>query len=589
MYLSSLKVQNFRRFKEVTFDFVEGLNVIIGENNIGKTALVDALRSLLAGHEEPYPRFTEEDIHKPSNGERVSGDIVFTFIFSGLSRDDEADFLHALVPIQDDRFEAHIGIRFSKVAGADRMKTVRWCGEREDISMTSDMLENLRGVYLQPLRDASQGLKPGRNSQMAKLMRLMGEKDEHGKESVELLIRAFEKLLQRKRPVVSTGKAITTRHSDMLGEQLAQELALGVSGTDFRALTSKLSLSTDGMDVDYNGLGFNNLIFMAIVLSEMIKDPTAAYRGLIVEEPEAHLHPQLQVILLEYLKGIKSEENEGDVQLFVTSHSSNFASLADLNSLTCLVANSDSVKVFSPRDVQFSSSNAKDTKRRKKLERYLDITKAELFFARKLMLVEGAAELMLMDVLAQVLGFDFKKSAVSTVSVEGLNFDCFLPLMGEGKLSIPVSVITDADPEKEEDESGKKTVNVYPAIEDEVEISANTVALKACEDKCIKVFHGVKTFEYDLALYEENIPILLKALAEIHPKIAKEISEELKSKITAQEKATAIFCGMFERGKGKTNVQKGRFSQELAYQLSMDSSGFIIPKYIKEAISHVCN
>ncbi|EOX3944457.1 ATP-dependent endonuclease [Vibrio alginolyticus] len=589
MYLSKLTVKNFRRLESVTFSFVDGLNVIVGANNIGKTALVDALRVLLASHEDPYLRITEDDIHKPTNDEPVSGDITFHFVFTDLNESDEADFLHALVPTQDGSFDAHIHARFSLIDASGRMRLKRWCGNHEEVGMTSDMLENLRGVYLQPLRDASQGLKPGRNSQLARLMRLIGEKDEQGRESVEGLVRAFEKLLKRKSPLVSTGQSITNRHADMLGEELAQELLLGISGTDFKALSSKLSISTNGMEVDFNGLGFNNLIFMAVVLSEMIRDPTAAYRGLIIEEPEAHLHPQLQVILLEYFQTMASNQGEGAVQLFVTSHSSNFASLANLNSLTCMVECNNEVKVFNPREVNFDLSPTKSIKKRKKLERYLDITKAELFFAKKLILVEGTAELMLISVMAKRLGYELQKHAVSVISVDGLNFDCFLPLMGSGKLSIPVAIITDADP-TEVDNSGnkKKTIALYPAIDEAVTVSDNTKNLKRKEDDFIKVCHGVKTLEYDLALHEENRTIMLLALSEIHPQIADSIKEDINKKESTSEKAKALFCGMFERGKGLTNVQKGRFAQELAYQIADRENDFRVPDYIQDAIKHVC-
>src|SRR3546814_8320710 len=80
----------------------------------------------------------------------------------------------------------------------------------------------------------------------------------------------------------------------MHGPQLAQLLDLGLSGSDFQRLASRLSLVVDTFEIEQNGLGFNNLIFMAVVLSELAKNPEASYRGLIIEEPEAHLHPQLQ-------------------------------------------------------------------------------------------------------------------------------------------------------------------------------------------------------------------------------------------------------------------------------------------------------
>jgi putative ATP-dependent endonuclease of OLD family len=590
MYLSKLTISNFRHLADISLKFVPGLNVVLGPNNIGKSAVVDALRSLLAGHEDPYPKITADDVHKPKDDTAPSGDIVFKFVFSGLSAEDEADFLPALMPIKDNKFEAHIGIRFNQIDQTGRMRIKRWCGQFEDVGLNSDMLENLRGVYLQPLRDASKGLKPGRNSQLARLMRLLGEDDKVGKENVETLVETFETELQKQSPLIATGTAISSRHKTMLGDQLSQVLELGISGSDFNRLSGSLSLMSEGLEIDCNGLGYNNLIYMAVVLSEMVKDPTAAYRGLIIEEPEAHLHPQLQVVLLEYLKTIKKERGEGDVQLFVTSHSSNFASIAQLDSLACLVEQDGEVKSFFPRDARFSSSNAKHEKKLKKLERYLDITRAELFFARRVIFVEGAAELMLISDLAKRAGagFDLRQYGVSVISVEGLNFDCFLPLFGGAGLPIPVSVITDGDPAKENDGTAVNKLPVYPSLTDKITVSATTQSLKDKSDDFISVFHGVKTLEYDLALYECNRNVMLDALDDTNPGIAKDLRAVVKAAGTNQEKAQALFCGMFERGAGLQNIQKGRFAQALAYQLSLEGIEFTVPDYITDAVKHTC-
>lgn len=169
MHLTKLTIKNFRKLKHVELTFQAGLNVLVGGNNVGKTAVIDALRALLAGHDEPYPRLGEDDVHR-RNGEMPSGDILFEYVFSGLSLDDEADFLAALVADVSGRLEAHIKIRYSDADKAGRLRVKRWCGENEEVGLTADMMENLRGVYLPPLRDASQGLKPGRTSQLARLL-----------------------------------------------------------------------------------------------------------------------------------------------------------------------------------------------------------------------------------------------------------------------------------------------------------------------------------------------------------------------------------------------------------------------------------
>lgn len=233
MYLAELTVTNFRRLKKSKLFFSKGLNVIVGPNNIGKTAVVDALRALLAGADDPYPRFTTEDIHRPKAG-APTGDIEFDYVFRDLSSDDEADFMHALREDTNGNVEALLSVSYGEPDKAGRLRYRRWCGANRDLAMTQSASENLRSVYLQPLRDAEQGLRPSRNSQLSRLLHLLA--DESGRESITEQLVALDKTLKTTTPISDTQKAIIGRHKTMLGEQLAQALELQLSGSDFAKL-----------------------------------------------------------------------------------------------------------------------------------------------------------------------------------------------------------------------------------------------------------------------------------------------------------------------------------------------------------------
>jgi len=577
MYLRTLRIQGFRRFDDLSLNFKDGLNVIVGPNNAGKSAVVDALRVLLAASDEGNLRLSELDLHERPGGP-PSPTATFTFVFSGLSEQNEADFSNALIAIKGtdgktiEHYDAQFSVQYTQAEPGGRLRLRRWVGLHEENSMTGEMLEELRAIYLQPLRDPEQGLKPGRMSQISKLIQNMMPDKSARKDLVEKLA-AIDEELAKNEPISTANAAISTKHESMLGTILAQALELDVTTSDFNRFAARAGMAIGGRDVEQNGLGFNNLIYMAVVLSELAFNRTASYCGLLVEEPEAHLHPQLQAVLLGYLKTVeKPIADERPVQVFVTSHSPNFAALADIDSICCIYDSPTGPVAFAPRGVAFGKG------KREKLQRYLNVTRAELFFARRIVFVEGAAELFLVEALAKKAGYDLRKHSISVISTDGLNFDAFLPLFGDKAMQIPVAVVTDADP---------AAPDQFPAAKDALKLSAAATAISKAEDEYVKCFFAQKTLEYDLALDATRRDLMVEALTEIHPTIAAALTLVVDGGATDQEKAKLLFTGMFERPQGKTNVKKGQFAQALAQGISESIATIELPTYLKSALDSV--
>lgn len=109
-------------------------------------------------------------------------------------------------------------------------------------------------------------------------------------------------------------------------------------------------------ELSQNGLGYNNLIYIATVLGDLKRKKELekeAYIALLIEEPEAHLHPQLQNIFFNYLNKL----NKSGFQIFVTSHSPTITAKADLDSLIVLQEQEDKIFALSIKKTNLDDSN----------------------------------------------------------------------------------------------------------------------------------------------------------------------------------------------------------------------------------------
>src|SRR5258705_7733911 len=105
------------------------------------------------------------------------------------------------------------------------------------------------------------------------------------------------------------------------GGELAQQTELIFSDPSFSRIIAGLQPEIEGLPFSLNGLGYNNLVFTSATLGTLRRSAQYSFRSILVEEPEAHLHPQLQVLLLRHLAKVAAEEGGNEVQVIASSHS----------------------------------------------------------------------------------------------------------------------------------------------------------------------------------------------------------------------------------------------------------------------------
>lgn len=591
MYLGRLETKNYRNLRGFECKFASGLNVLVGENNAGKTNILDAIRLPLGAGYGPRDIWPQPaDISHSIPGIREADYFEITLTFEDLSDNERGMFHECLSPSQGaNTAQIHYRFEYQVTDKGDESKKVKvWGGDKEVGSLGLDVLDNLRLVFLPALRDAEADLRPGRSSRMGRLLTEVSDTDQE-RESLEKLLReANEKI--RKEPLVERAITLVNKNlKEITGPNLAQTADIGLAEPTFqriagtmRALVGHSAVS----ELEENGLGYNNLLYIATVMSELRRakeraNPTVDLPLLLIEEPEAHLHPQLQILLAEYL----NMEANGPVQVIVTSHSPTLVAKVPPSSIAVMHKgkidpNKGVPIVRSLRDFGLDVSELGD------IRRYLDTTKSSLFFARGVILVEGIAEALVLPRLARLLGHNLDQLGISVINLNGLTFSTFGQLFCKDNLEIPCSIITDGDPTLTEAEKKELLAGtMQPQVADAIcypsavgRISDTARKLQANASGMAAVFLSAKTFEWDLAL-ADNASRLAEVYSELHRIAGPKVVKQIEMCTTPVEKARVFFDSFSEK-------DKGRYAQRLAARLD-EGLTLSVPGYIRSAIEHV--
>lgn len=665
MYLQKLAIKNFRCFGEtgIEFTFQPGVNVIIGENNSGKSSLIDALRvvfSLGMGKRDIF--VSSQDFHLDENG-IYANEICFDLTYKELNEDEQAGFYELLV-VDGDNYLAQLHIRIKKEStkGIERIKTQVWGGEKQGQPVSFGTLELINYYFLSALRDAESDLRPGKGSRIGQLVRKLID-DDNEKDAILRHIKIANQSILREPKVQQAGNVINTNLLNIEGNRLKQNIRLGLVLPDFSKVTdslrallppnykkikaalthihwqtmiarncdieqilngkssiignnvyvsiseiteqekqaigdeifSELIEQTIYFELDQNGMGYNNLIYMGTVLGdlqELKKIETCSYNSLLIEEPEAHLHPQLQDLVFDFFRKVCSTNNvnaaQSLVQVFVTSHSPTLASRADIDSINLIYRDGmEQVNITALRTCPLEPNHKDD------LRRYLDVTKSQLFFSRGVIFVEGISEALLIPVFARRVNRRLDQNAVEVVNISGTAFEPFALLFNNSdvnnRINFRSAIITDDDRCTSKDDINR--INDEMEVEEIVQklplglISPRAERARNLEGGNLIVKSAYKTFEFEMAMIEQNLVVLLSVLEIIHPRKVSELRKILEGIDDTMVRATYFWLACKD--------VKAEFAQRLATTLSQqDQQGnpivqFVIPQYIVDVIEYV--
>ena len=441
MRLLNVTVRNYRSLKE--FDLALGnINAIVGPNNVGKSNFVNLLYTLLGKNWLNRDDFSLNDIYRKDDDLEIGIDLFF---------EDGPKYkkIKSADPVTIERLSyKYTKYKIGPAKGQRRLEQACLKHDGEAITVQASALkrgeslkfepivsipmevrEQIPLIYISPRRNLDSQLPDGRYSMLRQLLEDI-DKDFHDPDNLIAIAEGEpdEGLSRSDKFARLMSEMVQLLKTDNLAELESdiKENALKLLGLDpsldseqldfyFAPFSTKMFYQSLQLMVKENGYeinalelggGFQNALIMSIMQAfEQRRKSGAVF---LIEEPEMYLHPQMQRALFKTLQNISSKN-----QVIYTTHSANFVSVPEFNSVVILRRTKEegtkpNLSSLEPKEIDTNS-----------LIKDLDPERNEMFFASKILFVEGDTEKMSLPVYAERLGLDIDKENASIIEVGG--------------------------------------------------------------------------------------------------------------------------------------------------------------------------
>jgi len=457
-------------------------------------------------------------------------------------------------------------------AGGDDvdLDEVTWSDSFGTRFSTDTLQQGYLVMFMEALRDVESRLGAPRTSPLQQILEQRNIPDAEQARLVEHLQTANTNI-NASASIRTLSTQLSASFREAAGKTFAMGISLGLGEPSFTDISRGLQVLLSGygltnLDPGRNGLGLNNVLYISMLLNyfeSRVAEAKKAGQLLLVEEPEAHLHPQLQRVLLATLQ-------RKNVQVFITTHSTHVTSGVPLDCQIVLTSTGGPVAKFT-KPTAIPALEPADVA---DLERYLDATRSTLLYARKVLLVEGPAEQFVIPPLVkQVFGIDLDEEGVAVVPIFGTHFSSYAKLFGPGGIEKKCAILTDGDliPSDADPNAAQEEGDDEPAPERE--------DLNALRGPYVEIFTCQTTFERELTL-AGTLPMLVAATREVGAPHAANALQHLQQQVAGggRPNLNAAKDRVLRTAK---RVGKARFAQVVSKHTSLATA---VPQYVRNAL-----